>query len=106
MSYFVKIIDLFRCYQSLAKYLKGIFTFPYIVFWKKTTIGFRVSHSTNHGQIGTTKQIKSKMNTNNYEAGMFIDIQKAFGTVVHEVLWDKDAYYEFGEKCQQLKRAF
>ena len=47
--------------------------------------GFRAGHSTNHALISTVESIKSCIDTGNYVGGVFIDLQKAFDTVNHEI---------------------
>ena len=48
--------------------------------------GFRARHSVNHALISTTELIKSQLEDGNYVAGIFIDLEKAFDTVNHEIL--------------------
>ena len=57
--------------------------------------GFRAKHSVNHALISTTELIKDKLEHGNFVAGIFIDLEKAFDTVNHEILIEKLAYYGF-----------
>ena len=68
--------------------------------------GFRARHSTNHALISTTESIKSQIDQGNYVGGVFIDLQKAFDTVNHDILCEKLAYYGFRRNCQLLIRSF
>jgi retron-type reverse transcriptase len=51
--------------------------------------GFRPKHSTNHALISITEQIKENLDKDNYACGVFVDFQKAFDTVNHNILLKK-----------------
>ena len=66
--------------------------------WIKTTVydlqfGFRNKHSTNHALIHITETIRSAIDNKQFACGVFIDLQKAFGTVNHAILIGKLRYY-------------
>ena len=67
---------------------------------------FRAKHSTNHTLISITEAIKSLIDTGNYVGGVLIDLQKAFDTVNHDILYEKLAYYGFRGNCQLLIKSF
>ena len=48
--------------------------------------GFRANHSTNHALISMTESIKSFLDNGDFVAGIFIDLEKAFDTVNHQIL--------------------
>ena len=48
--------------------------------------GFRMFHSTQHALIDITEDIRSAIDGNMFALGVFIDLQKAFDTVDHEIL--------------------
>ena len=48
--------------------------------------GFRQRHSTSHAFIRLTDKIKEQLDKENFACGIFVDFQKAFGTVDHEIL--------------------
>ena len=54
---------------------------------------FRNDHSTNHALLSLTENIKSSLDNSRFEYGLFIDLQKAFHDVNHEILLRKYAYY-------------
>ena len=55
--------------------------------------GFRKMHSTNHALLSLTEDIRKALDNNLFAAGVFIDLQKAFDTVDHEILLYKLNYY-------------
>ena len=68
--------------------------------------GFRAKHSVNHALISTTELIKSELEDGNYVAGIFIDLEKAFDTVNHDILIQKLSYYGFRGNSQKLIKSF
>ena len=57
--------------------------------------GFRAKHSTTHALINITEKIRSALDNNKVASGIFVDLQKAFDTVNHEILLSKLEYYGF-----------
>ena len=55
--------------------------------------GFREKHSTNHALLSMTQQIKEAIDHGKLPIGVFIDFQKAFDTVNHEILLSKLCHY-------------
>ena len=55
--------------------------------------GFRTKHSTSHALITITEQIRTALDNGEQACGIFIDLQKAFDTVNHEILVDKLEHY-------------
>ena len=68
--------------------------------------GFRSKYSTNHALISTTEWIKSYIDKGNYVGGIFIDLQKAFDTVNHDILLHKLMHYGLRGNSQLLIRSF
>ena len=48
--------------------------------------GFHSGHSTDQALVTLTENIKSTLDNNRLGCGIFIDLQKAFDTVNHEIL--------------------
>ena len=55
--------------------------------------GFQKKPSTNHALIDITAKIRSALDQNLFACGIFIDLQKAFGTVNHDILLHKLDHY-------------
>ena len=55
--------------------------------------GFRKNHSINHALINLTEEIRDALDNNSFAAGVFVDLQKAFDTVDHNILLNKLNYY-------------
>ena len=55
--------------------------------------GFRPHHSTNHTLITIIEHIRSALDKNNFTCGVFLDFQKVFDTVNHDILLSKLSYY-------------
>ena len=68
--------------------------------------GFRANHSTNHALISMTESIKSFLDSGDFVAGIFIDLEKAFDTVNHQILCNKLNYYGFRGKINDLLKSF
>ena len=69
-------------------------------------LGFRAKHYKNHALLSTTESIKSQIDSGNYVAGVFIDLQKAFDAVNHDILCEKPALYGFRGNSQLLIKSF
>ena len=55
--------------------------------------GFRSGHSTNHALISLTEMIREALDNSSFACGVFIDLQKAFDTVDHNILLSKLEHY-------------
>ena len=62
--------------------------------------GFGASHSINHALVGLTETIKNSLDSRKFGCGIFIDLQKAFDTVNHDILLTKLEHYGIrGTSC-------
>ena len=68
--------------------------------------GFRSNHSTSHALINTTEFITEKLYSGFHVGGIFIDLEKAFDTVNHDLLIEKLYYYGFRGVSQRLITSF
>ena len=55
--------------------------------------GFRSNHSTSHALISITEKIQKALDSGQFACGVFIDLQKAFDTVDHDILLNKLLHY-------------
>ena len=55
--------------------------------------GFRNAHSTNHALISITEKIRRALDNDEISCGVFLDFQKAFDTVNHDILLGKLDHY-------------
>ena len=55
--------------------------------------GFRQKHSTSHAFTHLTDKIREQLDKGNFACGIFVDFQKAFDTVDHQILIQKLNYY-------------
>ena len=55
--------------------------------------GFRSKHSTNHALIDITENVRQALDKKMVACGIFVDLQKAFDTVNHDILIKKLDYY-------------
>ena len=55
--------------------------------------GFRHKHSTTHALSAITEKIRQACDSGNVACGVFLDLQKAFDTVNHDILLKKLEYY-------------
>ena len=55
--------------------------------------GFRSKHSTNHALTSLTETIRHALDNSNFACRIFVDFQKAFDTVDHDILLNKLEHY-------------
>ena len=72
-----------RVYEYFEKY-KLLYKFQF---------GFRKKHSTNHAILSIIEDIHQNLDKDNFVCGVFIDLEKAFDTVNHDILIKKLDFY-------------
>ena len=86
LSIFSKIIEKV-IYKLLYKFLEKHEILYDLQF------GFRASHSIDHALVSLTEAIKNSLDNRKFGSGIFIDLQKAFDTVNHDILLTKLEHY-------------
>ena len=71
-----------------------------------TQFGFRSKHSTEHALISLIETIKKYLDDGEIVCGVFIDLQKAFDTLNHEILLEKLKHYGIRSKQNDWFRSF
>ena len=85
-------------YQILIKYLKNVHIKDYIPFSIKNNIIFNLQfrsrqYFTSYALISITENIRKALDDRNTGRGVFVDLQKAFDTVNHQILLAKLNHY-------------
>ena len=60
----------------------------------KKQFGFQNSHSTNYAVAGITEEIRKVLDNDEFACGVFLDFEKVFDAVNHEILIAKRNHYE------------
>ena len=68
--------------------------------------GFRNQHSTNHALIEITEKIKQGCDSGKFNCSAFLDFQKGFDTVNHDILLKKLERYGIRDKSNKWLRSF
>ena len=85
-----------RIYSNLVKHN--------LIFNKQ--FGFRSNYSTNHALLSITERIKKLIDSGSYVCGVFVDLEKAFDTVNHNILCEKLNYYGLRGNVNRLIQSY
>ena len=99
LSVFSKIFE--KCiYKRIYSYLDR----KNLLYSKQ--FGFRGNHSTNHAIISITELIRNLLDKGEYVCGIFVDLEKAFDTVHHDILCEKIKTYGLRGNINQLLKSY
>jgi hypothetical protein len=68
--------------------------------------GFRAGYSTNHAIISITEHIRRLLDDGEFVCGIFVDLEKAFDTVHHDILCNKLESYGLRGKSNDLIKSY
>ena len=68
--------------------------------------GFRGGYSTNHAIISITEYIRELLDKGETVCGVFVDLEKAFDTVHHDILCEKLEFYGLRGKVNTLLKSY
>ena len=72
----------------------------------KNQFGFRKKHSTSHALISIVEQIRNNLDNQIFSCAVFVDLEKAFDTVNHDILISKLDYYGISGKANAWIRSY
>ena len=102
-------ISLLSVYSKLFEKLVYSRVYAYLVKYNLISskqFGFRSNHSCNHAIISLTEHVKKLIDEGQIVCGVFIDLEKAFDTVHHEILIDKLNAYGLRGKINDLFKSY
>ena len=72
----------------------------------KNQFGFRKQHSTQHALIAIIEKIRANLDNKTFSAAVFIDLEKAFDTVNHDILLSKLDHYGISQNANNWVRSY
>ena len=102
-------ISLLSIYSKIFEKLIYSRVYAYLVKYNLISakqFGFRSNHSCNHAIISLTEHVKKLLDDGHIVCGVFVDLEKAFDTVHHDILCDKLNAYGLRGKVNDLFKSY
>ena len=102
-------ISLLSIYSKIFEKLIYSRVYAYLVKYDliySRQFGFRSNHSCNHAIISLTEYVKKLLDDGEIVCGVFVDLEKAFDTVHHDILCDKLNVYGLRGKINDLFKSY
>ena len=102
-------ISLLSIYSKIFEKLIYSRVYAYLVKFNLIStkqFGFRSNHSCNHAIISLTEHVKKLLDEGQIVCGVFVDLEKAFDTVHHDILCDKLNAYGLRGKVNELFKSY
>ena len=102
-------ISLLSVYSKIFEKLIYFRVYAYLVKYdliSSKQFGFRSKHSCNHAIISLTEHVKKLLDDGHVVCGVFVDLEKAFDTVHHDILCDKLNAYGLRGKVNDLFKSY
>ena len=94
---FHKLLETIMCKQIKTFLIDNTILYEY-------QFGFRSKHSTNFALLDVVQTLYEKLDSGCYGLGIYLDLQKAFDTVDHDILlWKLHTTDSAGKVCNGLK---
>ena len=95
-----RITDQFLFYLCSVRFLKKPFTLGFILNL------FCSNYSTNHALLSIIEHIRELIDSGSYVCGVFVDLEKTFDTVNHNILCNKLNYYGLCGNVNRLIQSY
>ena len=102
----ISLLSVFSKFFEKSMYSR---IYSYLVkneFIYEKQFGFRSNYSTNHALLSITEHIKDLIDSGQYVCGIFVDLEKAFDTVNHQILCEKLNYYGLRGNVNRLIQSY
>ena len=85
----ISLLSSLKVFSKIVEKVMYVCLYNFLVKYEilySLQFGFRAHHSINHALVSLTEAIKNSLDNRKFGCGIFLDLQKAFDTVNHEIL--------------------